>query len=250
MDGERISGQSDREVLRRISILMAAFALVCLCAGASRMAAPSWQLRTFGDALRVREALSMFVFAPAVVLLFWLNAHAIGRGRMPLALQVPMVLAVYFIACGMGMHDPVNRMQTVYPASMLPPAVWRTMEYLDDHLGHWVFFCGFMLGTWVIGTQQVLAPLDSKMGWRWRALFICISLVLLWVMLTNLWDEYPKTRVDLCVIALAAAVPSAAHVALRRKTGLMRLPLLLVIYTAYFGSIAGTLIRWRILGKI
>lgn len=250
MSEEHICEQSDREVLRRLSVLMGVFALICLVAGASRMTPAAWQLRTFGDVLRIREALSMFVFAPAVGVMFWLIARCIGKGRTPVAVQVLLVLAVYFVACGMGMHDPINRMQTVYPERMLTPDVWRTMVYLDDQLGHWVFFVGFVLGTWVVGIQQVLAPLDAKMGWRWRIGFVLISMALLWVMLVNLWDEYPKTLVDLCVIALAAGGPLAAHVALNRKAGLVRLPLLLVIYPAYFGSIAGTLIRWRLQGKI
>ncbi len=250
MNEEHLCAQSDCEVLKRLTVLMVVFAVICLLAGASRMAPAACQLRPFGDVLRIREALSMFVFAPVIGVIFWLIARCLGRGRTHVAVQVLMVLAVYFVACGMGMHDPVNRMQAVYPESTLVPEVWRTLVYLDDQLGHWVFFGGFVLGTWVVGIQQVLVPLDDKMGWRWRVGFVCISMALLWVMLTNLWDEYPNTLVDLCVIALAAGVPFIAHVALNRKVGLTRLPLLLVIYPAYFGSIAGTLIRWRLQGKI
>ncbi|MDD4102424.1 MAG: hypothetical protein PHU80_07300 [Kiritimatiellae bacterium] len=250
MGEEKICGYSDREVLRRLACLLVAFAGVCLMAGASRMTPLEWQLRTLGDVLRVREALSMFVFAPALGVLFWLIARCVGKGSASVAVQVLMVLAVYFVACGMGIHDPLNRMQTVYPEHLLPSNVWRTMLYLDDQLSHWVFFGGFVLGTWVVGVQQVLAPLEDKMGWRWGIGFVVISLALLWVMLTNLWDEYPKTLVDICVIALAALVPLIVHLAFNRRVGLMRLPLLLVIYPAYFGSIAGTLIRWRLQGKI
>ncbi|MDD2456368.1 MAG: hypothetical protein PHG96_09160 [Kiritimatiellae bacterium] len=245
-----LSGQSDREVLRRLSVLLAVFAAVCLMAGASRMAPADWQLRTFGDVLRVREVLSMFVFAPAIGVLFWLIARCVGKGHTPVTVQVLMVLAVYFVACGMGMHDPLNRMQTVYPQHTLPPAVWRSLVYFDDSLGHWVFFGGFVLGTWVVGIQQVLAPLERRMGWRWACGFVLICMALLWVMLTNLWDEYPKTLVDICVVALAALVPLSVHLAFRRRVGLLRLPLLLVIYPAYFGSIVGTLSRWLLQGKI
>ena len=80
--------------------------------------------------------------------------------------------------------------------------------------------------------------------------FVLICMALLWVMLTNLWDEYPKTLVDICVVALAALVPLSVHLAFRRRVGLLRLPLLLVIYPAYFGSIVGTLSRWLLQGKI
>ncbi len=237
--------ETDEGVLRRLAVLLGLLAAVCLAAGASRMRPAGWELRTFGDILRVREALSMFVYAPVLGVLFWMLSRAVGRGRVSASVGALLVLAVYFIACGMGMHDPTNRMVCVYRGTgALSPEVRRTLVYLDDQLGHWVFWAGFVLATWVLGVQQALAPLRERMGRGWRVFFGAISAALLWVMLTNLWDEYPQTRADLCVIATAAAAPLAAHLAFSRKTGLWRLPLLLVIYPAYFGSIAGTLARW------
>ena len=243
---------TDRDVLRRLAWLFAAFSAVCLLAGASRMSPCVWELRTFGDVLRIREALSMFVFAPALGVLFWLICRTLGRGRSPAAVDALMVLSVYLVACGMGLHDPSNRMESVYRhTGALSPEVRRSLAYLDDQLGHWVFWGGFVLGTWVMGVQQVFAPLKERMAGAWRIGFGCVSAALLWVMLTNLWDEYPKTRADLCVIAAAVLVPLAAHLAVCRKAGLLRLPVLLVIYPAYLGSIAGTLACWLIrFGKV
>ena len=243
---------TDGAVLRRLTGLFAVFAGVCLLAGASRMRPPGWQLAGFGDVLRIREALSMFVFAPAISVLFWLIYRAVGRGKAFLAVDVLMVLSVYFIACGMGLHDPANRMEAVYrQTGALSPEVRRSLLYLDDQLGHWVFWGGFVLGTWVLGIQQALAPLKEKMAWPWRTGLGCVGAALLWVMLTNLWDEYPKTRVDLCVIAAAALVPLAVQMTACRRVGLLRLPVLLVIYPAYFGSIMGTLVCWLVrYGKV
>lgn len=243
---------TDKDVLRRLAALFAVFSVVCLLAGASRMWPCAWELRTFGDVLRIREALSMFVFAPALGVLFWLICRTLGRGRSNVAVDVLMVLSIYLAACGMGLHDPTNRMIDVYRSTgALSPEVRRSLVYLDDQLGHWVFWGGYVLGSWVMGVQQVLAPLKEKMSWPWRIGFGSISAALLWVMLTNLWDEYPKTRVDLCVVAAAVLVPLAAHVSLNRKVGLSRLPVLLVIYPAYVGSIAGTLACWLIrYGKV
>ena len=243
---------TDGTVLRRLTRLFAVFAVVCLLAGASRMRPCAWELHTFGDVLRIREALSMFVFAPAISMLFWLIYRAVGRDKSHLAVDVLMVLSVYFIACGMGIHDPTNRMEAVYrQPGALSPEVRRSLMYLDDQLGHWVFWSGFVLGTWVLGIQQALAPLRERMAWPWRTGLGCVCVALLWVMLTNLWDEYPKTRTDLCVIAAAALVPLFAHLALCRREGLLRLPVLYVIYPAYFGSIAGTLVCWLVrYGKV
>jgi hypothetical protein len=97
---------TDKDVLRRLTALFAVFCGVCLLAGASRMSPCAWELRPFGDVLRIREALSMFVYAPALAVLFWLIGRASGRGKAHVAVDALMVLAIYMMACGMGMHDP------------------------------------------------------------------------------------------------------------------------------------------------
>jgi hypothetical protein len=48
------------------------------------------------------------------------------------------------------------------------------------------------------------------------------------------------------VIAAAALVPLGVQAAVCRGVGLLRLPVLCVIYPAYFGSIAGTLACWLV----
>jgi uncharacterized BrkB/YihY/UPF0761 family membrane protein len=245
---DRESGVTDRVVLRRLLGLFAALAGVCLLAGVSRMHPPAWQLAPLGgDVMRVREALSMFVFAPAISVIFWLIYRTLGRGRSHAAVDVLMVLCIYCLACGMGMHDPANRMAFVYGrAGALMPDVRRSLMFFDDQVGHWIFWSGFVLGTWVLGIQQAFAPLEQKMGAPWRVGLGAVSAALLWVMLTNLWDEYPKTRVDLGVIAAAAALPLGVQVSWCRGMSLLRLPVLAVIYPAYLGSIAGTLVCWLI----
>jgi len=242
----------DGRVLWRLGLLFGAFAVVCLVAGASRMTPGTWELRPFGDVVRIREALSMFVYAPVICVLFWMFYRTLGDGRTHAAVDALMVLSVYFMACGMGMHDPANRIEGVYRHSgLLTPEVRRSLVYVDDGLGHWVFWAGFVLGTWVLGIQQARVPLRQRMTWPWRLFFGAISAALLWVMLTNLWDEYPKTREDLCVIAAAVLVPLGAHAVCARRVGLLRLPVLFVIYPAYLGGIAGTLLCWLIrYGKV
>ena len=243
---------SDSATLRRLMMYFVVFCAVALLAGASRMRPPAWQLQTFGDILRIREALSMFVFAPALGLLFWLMTRAVAGGRPHPVVEALMVLAIYFVACGMGIHDPTNRMWICYAGKKaLSPAARQTLQYLDDGLGHWVFWGGFILGSWVFGLQQLLTPLRQGMRRHWLCGFGVVTLLLLGVMLTNLWNEYPKTRADLCVIAAAVAVPLLFHVLARRKVSLKRLPALVVIYPAYLGAIGGTLACWLIrYGKV
>lgn len=235
---------SDRQTVRRLVALFAAFAAVCLCAGASRLAPPAWELAPVGGLLRVREALSMFVFAPALMVLFVLIARAVGRGALPPVMLVLAVLSVYFVACGMGLHDPADRLGGAF-AGPSPAGLHETLDFLDNHLGHWVFWAGFVLGTWVLGIQQARAPLDAPVSWKGTTALLALAAILLYVMLTNLWDEYPSTIRDLFVIAAAVSVPTAAGI-LRRAAGLRRLPVLLVVLPAFWGSILGTVLCWLV----
>ncbi|MFO7936488.1 MAG: hypothetical protein R6V06_02650 [Kiritimatiellia bacterium] len=147
----------------------------------------------------------------------------------------------------MGIHDPLNSLQGVYRWELIRfPTLKKSIVFIDDQLGHWVFWGGFVLGSWCVGIQQMCCPLDEKMNFRWMAGFTIVAVLLLWVMLTNLWDEYPKTTEDLSVIALALAVLFAAHRFLAKDVSLMRMPVLFVMYIAYTGSISGTLICWQL----
>lgn len=238
---------TDRQVLTRLAWLFALFAAIGLVAGASRMWPAGWQLRACGDVVRVREALSMFVFTPALCLVFWLIGRTVGRGRTVVAADLLMVLSVYGVACGMGIHDPANRLISAYSGTgALTPEVRRSLVYLDDALGHWVFWSGFVLATWVLGLRQALAPLTERMQWPWRIGLGAVAAAFLWVMVTNLWDEYPKTRADLGVILLAALGPLAAHAAAGRGAGVLRMPLHFVVYPVYLGSVAVTLVSWLV----
>jgi hypothetical protein len=88
-------------------------------------------------------------------------------------------------------------------------------------------------------------PLKARMTMGWSTLFLLVSFALLFVMLTNLWDEYPRTVKDLYVIGSAVALPLVTHVVFFRGVSVLRMPVLCVLYPAYIGSIAGTLICWQ-----
>jgi len=236
----------DEMVLRKTAALFLLFSLICVAAGASRLAPGGWNFAPCADILRVRELLSMFVFAPLICLVFWLFNRALAQGRDLRSMDLLCLLAIYCIACGMGMHDPANRLLSAYRSELVISAeLHRSIVFIDDQLGHWVFWCGFVLGTWCIGLQQLRMPLQRRMRGRWLVLFAAVSAVLLGVMLTNLWDEYPKTAADLSVIGGAAAFLMAVHLLFARSVSVLRLPVLLVIYPAYAGSVIGTLICWQ-----
>ncbi|MBO4287602.1 MAG: hypothetical protein J5985_05495 [Kiritimatiellae bacterium] len=239
---------TDRETVRELLLLLAGLAVVALAAGASRRFWKGWQMAPFADILRWREAFSMFLFAPALAVLFWFIVRCTGRGRMHPAIKVVSLLAVYFLACGMGMHDPANRMCGSYPAGAMQPAVRQSLVYFDDVLGHQVFWTGFVLATWALGVQQVLTPLDGRLP-RFAGISLgAVDLALLFVFFTNLAFEFPNTKQDCRVILAAAALPTAVWLFRMRGRGLLRMPMLLVILPVCWGSVALTWGYWLFKG--
>lgn len=233
----------DKRTLCAISITFLLLVMVSLVAGASRMSHTGWQMAIFGDILRWREAMSMFLFAPLISVCFYLLVRAVGRGRVSLICGILTILSVYFIACGMGMHDPMNRFQSAYPA--LPTALRTSITYFDDELGHWIFWAGFVAGTWVLSFQQAFAPLDQSIRKRSVLFLLACSGVFFWVMFTNLRDEYPKTLLDLAIILLAALPATFLALVRFKRVAIRRQPILLVILPAYWGSVLATLWVWR-----
>ncbi len=237
---------SDDVFLKRLAVLFILFSALCLMAGGSRMCTASWNLARYADVLRVRELLSMFVFAPAIAVFFWLFYRCVGRGRANPVMDVICILSIYAVACGMGIHDPLNCIGGAYRSELAAvPNLRGSIAYMDDQLGHWVFWGGFVLGTWCVGVNQLLYPLKDKMALKWSSIFSAVSLALLWVMLTNLWDEYPKTIEDLMVIGGAVGGLILFQLFFTKRVSLLRLPIIFVIYNAYLASIAGTLICWQ-----
>jgi len=242
-----MSTESDKIFLKQLLWLFGGFCLICILAGASRMTKAEWNYVRYADILRMRELLSMFLFAPAISVFFWLFYRCLGRGIVSPFMDILCILSIFAVACGMGIHDPFNCLISTYHKSLgSVDGLNKTIVYMDDKLGHWVFWAGFVLGSWCIGLRQLLSPLDEKMDLKWKLIFTVFSIALMWVMLTNLWDEYPKTREDLVVIGIAVSLLIPVHLLRAGDVALMRMPVVFVIYTAYIGSIVGTLACWQL----
>ena len=186
----------------------------------------------------------MFLFAPAFAVLFGFLVRRTGRGRVNPFVAAASLLAVYFIACGMGMHDPANRMCGFYPAEAMQPSVRRSLAYFDDVLGHQVFWTGFVLATWSVGVQQVLTPLDGRVPSSAAWTIGAVDAALLFVFFTNLAFEFPQTKQDCLVVLAAAFLPTAFWLFRTRGRGLLRMPMLLVILPVYWGSVVVTWGYW------
>ena len=214
--------------------------LVAAIAGWCRMRTPAFLLHAAGDdVLRWREALSMLLFAPVLSLLLWRVFVLVNRGNARGKLGALMVLAVYLLGAGMGIHDPTNLLGTVY-AHSAPPAVLHSLAFFDDRLGHYVFWAGFVLATVVTGLAQAYKPLVVPLSWRRCGALLLLSLPMLAVMWHNLVRE--NTGRDLAVIVVALLFVALAQY--RRRVPLRCAPILWFLYPAYAGAVLWTLACW------
>jgi len=234
MDGTQLD---DRVRIRSLLKAIGALCGVALLAGWSRMWPPRFLLHSCGDVLRWREALSMLLFAPLLVVLLW-RLYRVASAEQHNRWAVVFLTGAYFLGVGMGMHDVCDLLGRMYPTA--PEPLRASLDFFDTCLGHWVFFAGFVCTSVAAAAAQLQQPLQRAMSGVRTAAFGLLSVPLLFVMLTNLMFE--KTAPDLTVIAATALLIAALHV--RRRVGIRRLPLLCVLYPCYGLAVAGTLLYW------
>ncbi|NOY81311.1 MAG: hypothetical protein GXP31_09935 [Kiritimatiellaeota bacterium] len=242
MEPNTTAAMRDSRRIYRLQLCLAAFSIVAVLAGWSRLRPPQFLLIGCGDVLRLREALSMFVYAPLLVLLLWGMFRAAGDRAMDV-LTVVFLLGLYFIGVGMGMHDTCDLLGRIYPG--VSRELRKSLDFFDNRLGHWVFFAGFILTSLAAGAAQLRHPLSTPLSRRRTAGFLLFSLPLAAVMVTNLMFE--RTSVDLCVVFSALVAILVLHAIYR--PGMRRLPLLLVLYPAYGAALIGPLLYWAVRAK-
>jgi hypothetical protein len=225
---------------RALLLTLALIDAVAVLAGWCRMRTPAFLLHAAGgDVLRWREALSMLLFAPILSLLLWRVFVLVNGGNARGKLGALMVLAVYLLGAGMGIHDPTNLLGTVY-ARTAPPALMHSLRFFDDDLGHYVFWAGFVLATVATGLAQAYQPLAAPLPWRRCGALVLLSLPMLAVMWHNLVRE--NTGRDVTVIVAALLFVALAQVG--RRVPLRHAPILWFLYPAYAGSVLWTLACW------
>ena len=228
----------DRQRTRQIAVAFIGLSIVALMAGVNRLWPPALLLGPVANVLRWRETLAMVLFTPLLVLLLWRLYTLAADGKLD-AWAAVFVAGVYFIGLGIGMHDTTDLLGRVFADA--PARLRVSLRFFDNRLGHWLFFAGFILTSLSTGVQQLRQPLHGRMSRLCTGVFLLLSVPLLLVMLTNLMFE--KTGVDLTVIAVTVVLTIAAHSRYGRLP-LRRLPILCVLYPAYGGAVAGTLLWW------
>lgn len=233
---------ADRNRVAAMLRALSLFVAIAVAAGLNRMHPPAVVLTRWGDVLRGREALSMLVFTPALVVLMWKLQRLAANNASELSSTL-FVLGACILGIGMGMHDTCDLLGRVYRQTA-PAAVLKSLDFFDNRLGHWVFFAGFLLVTFAFGWAQTRHPLAAPLSTSRMLAFLGFSLMFAAVMVYNLVFE--RTARDVSVIALALVVTAVAHA--RARVGIRRLPLLLLLYPAYTCAVIVPVASWILHG--
>ncbi len=193
----------------------------------------------FIDIMKVTDLFGMLFLAPSTLICLFCIFH-IYDGMKSKLLSILFILGAFFLGAGFGMHDPFNIFQRRY-SGQLPLDIIRSMEFLDDGLGHWLFFAGFAL----VSLSVCFAELRNQAEENMPAFFvICISLAGLAVAVAiclNMIHE--ETLQDILVLFSVTAAVFSYHLK-KRLLPLKRLPAVMMVYSSYGGGALLTVSYW------
>ncbi|MFW6414256.1 MAG: hypothetical protein ACOCZS_03035 [Verrucomicrobiota bacterium] len=220
--------------------LMAAIAVVLVCAAVNRLLASDFLRSQVLDVLRLCDIIVVFILTPGLVLLTHrllviTSSSDRSKGKSEWLL---FVIGVYLLGVGFGMHEPMNVLSTF---SVKQESLRRSIQFFDDGLGHWVFFAGFMLLVLAIVRGETKNPLPESFQWIGNVTVGITGISVGTVIFINMYRE--DTLVDLIVLGLTLLVSLAFWLQSKNRNW-QRLPMTAAIVLAFFLGIAGTLLYW------
>ncbi len=151
---------------------------------------------------------------------------------------------VYLLGLGFGMHDPFNAIH-MQGGRGLSPELLRSVAYFDDVLGHGFFLAGFMLVSLAVAAAEAATPWRSPVPWPWMSLLGVLGGLAGAVVWHNMVNE--RTAGDLAALLVTAGVAAAIQAGCRVGS-LRRVPVLAMLYLAYGGGAAATIVTWCLRG--
>ncbi|HCE46473.1 MAG TPA: hypothetical protein DET40_23255 [Lentisphaeria bacterium] len=223
--------------LRNTIQLIGVIAAVIVLASLSRKLELEFLRMKALDALRVCDLLTLFVFAPSIVILGW-TLFKTTCIRKSVMLEGSVIIGIFLLGIGFGMHEPAN---VLNGGAITPKALKESLNFFDNLLGHWIFFAGFMLLTVSLSIAETRDPQERPVP-KWVLAFTIISgLAVAAAIYGNMFNE--KTGVDIAVLAACLLAMSIFHM-INGKASLSRIPITLLLYIAFgLGSLA-TLLKW------
>ena len=192
----------EKKRLERVFFCLYAISALILIAGINRLWRSELLRAPVLDVLRVCDLNVMFIFAPlcAIWLAFLLY---FCKGHRNLLTLLTFIFGTYMLGVGFGMHEPFNVTRTIYGKEMTE-GIKKTAEFMDDGLGHWTFFVGFVLLSLSIVLAELKNPFSEKIPVFKVAVSTILGLITGFVIYMNMaWE---KTAFDLAVIACCLAL--------------------------------------------
>lgn len=225
--------------LRKTILLMGLFAAVIVLSTLSRKLELGVLRMKALDALRVCDLLTLFVFAPSIIMIGWtlFKTTCVRRNVM---LEGAVILGIFLLGMGFGMHEPAN---VLNGGAHTPKALRESLNFFDNLLGHWIFFAGFTLVTVSLSIAETRDPQETPVP-VWARFYAVISgLAVAIAIYGNMVNE--KTSVDLAVLAVCILLMFIFHM-LNGKAPFSRIPITLLLYIAFGFGILSTLLKWGI----
>lgn len=223
---------------RNTVLLVGATGVVIVLAALSRKLQLEFLEMKALDALRVRDLLALFLFAPTVIILGWilLKTTCVGKSVM---LEGAVILGIFFLGMGFGMHEPMNVLNG--KIANTPKALGESLNFFDNYLGHWLFFAGFVIMTVSLSAAETRDPQENPVpGWILASTIIS-GLAVAVSIYGNMFNE--KAGVDIAVLGACLLAMFVFHM-INGRASLLRIPITLLIYIAFgLGSLA-TLLKW------
>jgi len=225
-------------------IYLSALAALVAVAAFNRLSQAAWLNKPVLDVLRPCDLIVVFLLAPVAIFLLW-GLFKVLRGDTFLPATLLFLLGAFLTGVAFGMHEPMNVLSSVHRAS-IPPQLLNSIIFLDDGLGHYVFFAGFMslslAGIWAeLRDAQSTEPFS-------RNVLVCAAvtgIVTAAVIYANMVHE--KALIDIAILAITVAI-SAVLQLVYGSPSFRKLPLLIALCLGYGGGVLATLLYWLIRG--
>ncbi|MFA6567722.1 MAG: hypothetical protein WCS96_05875 [Victivallales bacterium] len=225
--------------IRKTILLIGLIALVIVLSTLSRKLGLGFLRMKALDALRVCDLLTLFVFAPSVIMLGWtlFKTTCVRRSVM---LEGAVIIGIFLLGMGFGMHEPAN---VLNGGAGIPKALKESLDFFDNCLGHWIFFAGFMVVTISLSAAETRDPHGCPVPKWILAVAIVSGLAMAASIYGNMVNE--KTGVDIAVLVASFLAMLAFHM-MNGKASLSRIPITLMLYIAFGLGALSTLLKWWI----
>lgn len=226
--------------LNRVFLCLYAVSALIFIAGINRL----WKIdvlrsRTL-DILRVCDLNVMLIFAPLCIFILALMLY-FYKGHKNTFTFLAFIFGAYMLGIGFGMHEPFNAM-SVYRLEMTG-GISRTVRFMDDELGHWTFFAGFIFISLSLVIAELRKPFSQRIPLFHMTAATLLGLLTGFVIYMNMaWE---KTALDLAVIGCCLATA----LLFKLKYGnpqFNRIPITWTMCLSYGLGLFSTLAHWII----